>query len=121
MIEVAQVLGTRKMNISASIRTALLVSLLTLSAVPTRAESFTAINVDSGEPSLFYFLDTVYGEGNYERISDDVDDSWTAEAIIRATAIGSTASALQQLGACVVCDGSDDLEIGPGVTTSGVY
>lgn len=119
-IKVAQVSETRKVNISASIRTALLVSLLALSAVPTRAESFTAININLGEPSLFYFLDTVYGEGNYERISDDDDDTWTVEAIIRATAIGSTASALQQLGACVVCDGSDNLEIGPAVTASGV-
>lgn len=119
-IEVGQVLKTSEVNISTSIRMLLVAGVLAMSVMSTRAESFTAINVDSGEPSLFYFLDTVYGEGNYERISDDVDNSWTAEAIIRATAIGSTASARQQLGACVVCDGSDNLEIGSVVTASGV-
>ena len=59
MIEVAQVLETSEVNISTSIRMLLIAGVLAMSVMSTRAESFTSININPVEPSLFFFLDTV--------------------------------------------------------------
>jgi len=88
-------------------------------AVNASAASFTAININPGEPSLFYLLDSIYGAGDYERISDDLDAVWTSQDLIGATAIGKNANAKQRLGVCLLCDGSDNVLIGPAVTQGG--
>jgi hypothetical protein len=104
------------------IRAILLFAVLAAAAAANgRAASFTAINTDSSEPNLFHFLDTIYGAGNYDRISDDLDGVWVAGDIIGATAIGKTAAAKQRLGVCEICDGSDDFQLGPTVTQNGIF
>lgn len=108
------------MKISA-IRLLTLTGIIALSIVSARATTLTAINGSSGEPSLYFYLDSIYGVGNYERVADDQDDVWIARDILRAIAIGSTAAANQQLGVCSVCDGSDDRLIGPAIPNSGLF
>ena len=104
----------------------LIMATLTLTAIATsagtaaNAATLTAINTNPGEPSVFYFLDATYGAGNYERVSDDMDSVWSAEDILGATAIGKTAGATQQLGVCLLCDGSDSVDLGPVVTQNGL-
>jgi hypothetical protein len=98
----------------------LAVTILTaFAAISGRAASFTTVNTSSANPSLLAVLDAAYGTGNYERISDDLDAVWTSEDLIGATAIGKYANATQQLGICLLCDGSDNVLIGPAITTSG--
>jgi len=89
-------------------------------AITGQAATFTAINSSPGEPSIFSYLDNAYGVGNYERISDDLDSVWTSQDLIGATAIGKSANAKQRLGICILCDGSDNILIGPNVTQNGV-
>ena len=102
------------------IRTTFLVSALAASAaVNGSAASFTAINTSSASPSLLSVLDAAYGAGNYEQVSDDLDAIWTSQDLIGATAIGKYANATQQLGICLLCDGSDNVLIGPAVTQNG--
>lgn len=84
-----------------------------------KAATFTTINTHPSDPSLFGVLDATYGVGNYERISDDLDTVWTSEDLIGATVIGKYASASQQLGICLLCDGSDNVLIGSAVTGNG--
>jgi hypothetical protein len=104
------------------IRAILAVTVLAAStAVNGSAAAFTAVNTNSGEPSIFYLLDTIYGAGNYERISDDLDGVWAAADIIGATAIGKAAGAEQRLGVCELCDGTDNFQFGPTVTQNGIF
>lgn len=108
------------MKISA-IRLLTLTGILALSSDGAQAAPLTSINTASGEPNLYFYLDSVYGAGNYERVSDDQDDVWAARDILSAIAIGSTAAANQQLGVCSLCDGSDDRLIGPAIPNSGLF
>ena len=104
------------------IRTAVTVAILAASAaVDASAAAFTAINTSSGEPSLFDLLDGIYGAGNYERISDDLDGVWVADDIVGATAMAKTANAKQRLGVCEICDGTDNFQFGPTITQNGVF
>jgi hypothetical protein len=102
------------------IRATLAVAVLAaLAAVNGSAAAFTPVNSSFANPSLFAVLDATYGAGNYERISDDLDAVWTSQDFIGAIAIGKYANATQRLGMCLLCDGSDNVLIGPAVTTSG--
>lgn len=83
------------------------------------AASFTPVNTSFANPSLTAVLDSAYGAGNYERISDDLDILWTSDDLIGATVIGKYASAKQRLGICLLCDGSDNVLIGPVITANG--
>ncbi len=89
-------------------------------ATSANAATLTVINTNSGEPSLFSFLDATYGAGNYERVSDDLDAVWSSADIVGATAIGKTANAVQQLGVCVLCDGADGVQLGSEITQNGL-
>lgn len=84
------------------------------------AASFTTVNTSSVEPSVFEFLDAIYGAGNYERISDDLDGVWLAEDILGITAVGKSTAASERLGVCEICDGSDNYQFGPTVTADGI-
>ncbi|MDA0204895.1 MAG: DUF4114 domain-containing protein [Acidobacteria bacterium] len=104
------------------IRAILTVTVLAASAAAHgSAAALTAINTNPGEPSLFYLLDAIYGAGNYELISDDLDGVWAAGDIIGATAIGKAAGAKQRLGVCEICDGTDNFQFGPTVTQNGLF
>lgn len=98
-----------------------LAGVLALMTVPVQATTLTSINTESGEAGLYSFLDATYGEGNYERIDDDQDAVWVARDVLGAIAIGSTAAAIQRLGVCIVCDGSDDQRIGSAIWQSGLF
>ncbi len=91
-------------------------------AAASPAATFTTINASPDEPDLVEILDSLYGAGTYQRVDDDTDMVWQAEfvsVVPRATYAGAT----QQMGYCMVCDGSDDVNlIGEawGYTTFGV-
>lgn len=103
-----------------SIRKVLTVgALVALVAASASAASFTAVNTTTANPNILSLLDSKYGAGNYERVSDDLDQVWTSQDLIGATAIGKYANATQRLGVCILCDGSDNLLIGPAVTQNG--
>ena len=87
-------------------------ALLLAAALP--AATFTTVNPSPNEPDLLEILDSLYGAGTYQRIDDDSDKVWQAESISvvpRATYAGAT----QQMGYCLVCDGSDDINLIPQV------
>ncbi len=94
-------------------------ALVALAAVNGSAASLTAVNTTFANPSLFTVLDAAYGAGNYERVSDDLDILWTSDDLIGATVIGKYASANQRLGICLLCDGSDNVLMGPNITANG--
>jgi hypothetical protein len=103
------------------IRTLLAVALLAVFApVCASAASFTVIGTNPAEPSLFTFLDAIYGAGNYERISDDLDGVWLAEDILGITAVGKSTAATERLGICLLCDGTDTHQFGPAVAADGI-
>lgn len=103
------------------IRATVTVAVLAVSAaVNASAASFTDVNTTAPEPNVFYFLDAIYGAGNYERISDDADGVWLAEDIIGIMAVGKMTAANEQLGICILCDGTDDFLFGPAVTENGI-
>lgn len=103
------------------LRVTLAVAVLAVSAsVNASAASFTTIGTNATEPGLFDSLDSIYGVGNYERISDDFDAVWTEDVLIGAIAVGKWSAAQQRLGFCVVCDGSDSVQLGPTITANGI-
>ncbi len=76
-------------------------------AAVASAANFTTVNPSPSEPDLVEILDSLYGAGTYERIDDDSDKVWQADSITvipRATYSAAT----QQMGYCLICDGSDD-------------
>ncbi len=87
---------------------------LILAAGIAPAASFTP-TFDSGEIPVETILDSLFGGGNYTRISDDIDQVWTGNVTLTAMAMSSQAAATQQLGVCVLCDGSDDTLLGPSI------
>lgn len=108
------------MKITELVKTSCLVGLLCFSTAAARAMSLTPVQVNSKEPSLISILDGIYGQGNYLRISDDLDGIWEAREIAGVIAIGSVSAAAQRLGVCEVCDGSDSVVLGPKVTPNGI-
>jgi hypothetical protein len=103
------------------IRATVTVALLASSAaVNGSAATFTAVNIDSGEPSILDTLDGIYGAGNYERISDDLDDLWVSDDLIGVTVVSKNSAAQERLGICIVCDGTDSVQLGPDVTENGI-
>ena len=102
------------------IRTVLTFAVLAAStAVSGSAAAFTTVNANPGEPSLFSLLDAIYGAGNYERISDDLDGLWIADDLIGVTAVSKNSAASERLGVCVICDGTDSVQLGPTVSQDG--
>jgi Domain of unknown function (DUF4114) len=103
------------------IRAILTVTVLAASAaVNGSAAAFTSINSNPGEPSLFSVLDAIYEAGNYERISDDLDGLWIADDLIGVTAVSKNSAASERLGVCLLCDGTDSVQLGPTVTEDGM-
>lgn len=96
-------------------------ALLAALVVPgLRAANFTTINPSPTEPNLLDILDAVYGAGNYTRVSDDQDQSWSVD-VISATMVAQNTGADSQLGYCYVCDGSDDTFLGPVMSSDGIF
>lgn len=120
-MEVSQQKGDTALKHCNLIRTALAVAILAAFAPSyASAASFTAVNTGSVEPSVFYFLDAIYGAGNYERISDDLDGVWIADDIIGITAVGKQSDAKERLGVCLLCDGTDNFQFGSTVSPNGI-
>lgn len=94
--------------------------LLALAVAAAPASTMTAVQPSPYEPDLVQILDNVYGAGNYFRIGDDSDQTWTAGQV-SVRALATYAGAVQSLGYCMLCDGSDDIAFDQMFWADGVF
>jgi hypothetical protein len=92
----------------------LLTIILAAGIAPASPFAFTPV-YQSGEIPIEAILDSTYGSGTYTRVSDYDDHAFQGGVAITAAALSSQAAATQQLGVCVICDGSDDILMGPSI------
>jgi hypothetical protein len=94
-----------------------------LCAASLHASSLTPIvtTAENGEPGLFEILDDVYGAGTYTRISDDLDKFFGPAVIYDVSIVATYSAAVQQLGICVLCDGTDDQYFDQQFGTDGTF
>ena len=97
-----------------------LLFLLPLLVSSSSAGTITPIQPSPNEPDLAETLNALYGPAGYFRIDDGQDQIWQAGQL-SVLALSTYASAIQTLGYCIACDGSDDVLFSPSLNVDGVF